>query len=518
MEKERKKRLGKDYENASMHMIFSGSPGTAKTTVAKLFAGIAKEKGILKSGSFVCIGRSDTITQVQLSNEFKRADGGVLFIDEAYAINGSTTITNLLRLMEENRDSVIVILAGYKSAMNEFLNLNDVLKSRIPYIIDFPDYSAEELTEIFKAMVKERGFSIEDEAVSMASLVFEKARCVNNFGNGRYVRNFLDGALQNQSIRLMKNHQEVESIHKKELFLIKSVDIDAQETGVNRAANTGSAQEELDNMIGLSSVKDIIRKVISYAKIKKMYRDNNIAKENQSLHMVFSGNPGTAKTTVARLFARIMKDEKILATGNFIEVGRADLVGKYVGHTAPLVKKIFQEAQGGVLFIDEAYSLCDLHENSFGDEAINTIVQEMENHRGDVIVIFAGYTDKMNTFIERNPGMSSRIKFNVKFENYTTDELCDITRLMLSKIQMKISDAVMEKLKCIYEQARKDKSFGNGRFARKMIEDAELNLAERILKLDEKLITPELITTIEEADITIPPMSTATDERKRIGF
>lgn len=167
--------------------------------------------------------------------------------------------------------------------------------------------------------------------------------------------------------------------------------------------------------------------------------DRGIQKERASFHMVFTGNPGTAKTTVARLFAEIMKDEKVLPTGNFVEVGRAELVGDHVGATAPLVKRKFKEAQGGVLFIDEAYSLCDSYENGFGDEAINTIVQEMENHRDDVIVIFAGYPEPMQKFLDRNSGMLSRIAFHVKFEDYSIDELCDITKLLLSRKQMTIT-------------------------------------------------------------------------------
>ncbi|MCM1243446.1 MAG: AAA family ATPase, partial [Roseburia sp.] len=216
---------------------------------------------------------------------------------------------------------------------------------------------------------------------------------------------------------------------------------------------------------------------------------------------VFTGNPGTAKTTVARLFAEMMKDEKVLPSGNFVEAGRADLVADHVGATAPLVRKKFKEAQGGVLFIDEAYSLCDSYENGFGDEAINTLVQEMENHRDDVIVIFAGYTEQMRKFLDRNPGMASRIAFQVEFEDYSVEELCDITRLMLSQKQMTITDAAMEKLKNIYESVRGNSDFGNGRFVRKMLEEAEMNLAERIARMDESELTTSLITTIEEQDI-----------------
>ena len=158
------------------------------------------------------------------------------------------------------------------------------------------------------------------------------------------------------------------------------------ETGQKEKRTVGTARKELDEMIGLDAVKKVIHKAIANYKLHKLYTEKGISKENASLHMVFTGNPGTAKTTVARLFAEILKDEKVLPTGSFVEAGRADLVGSCVGSTAPLVKQKFKEAQGGVLFMDEAYALCDGYSNGYGDEAIHTIVQEMENHREDVIV------------------------------------------------------------------------------------------------------------------------------------
>lgn len=200
-----------------------------------------------------------------------------------------------------------------------------------------------------------------------------------------------------------------------------------------------------------------------------------------------------------------------------MEVGRADLVGDHVGATAPIIKQKFKEAQGGVLFIDEAYSLCDSYENGFGDEAINTIVQEMENHRDNVIVIFAGYPDKMKRFLDRNPGLLSRIAFQVEFEDYSTEELCEITKLMLKRKQMKITDQAMKKLRLIYESVKESNDFGNGRFVRKTIEEAEMNLAERLLKMDESMITEELLTVIEEEDIS-DVETKSKHEVKRIGF
>ena len=519
VEKERRKRKGKDYQACSMNMIFGGNPGSAKTTVAKLFAGIAKEKGILKSGAFVERGGMDLdglgcVTAIR--EAFLAAKGGVLFIDEAYSMVSDTAVTVLIQEMENRRDDVIVILAGYNERMHDFMKINEGLKSRIPHWIDFPDYTADELTDIFKLMIRERGFRVTDEAIKEAYYILEKVRNIDNFGNGRYVRNLIDRALQNQAVRLLSDGKDASVIKKDELFRITKNDISMLEEGLKKERKPGTAKKELDNMIGLTSVKEIIHKAIAHYKLNKLCIDKGIAREKASLHMVFTGNPGTAKTTVARLFAEIMKDEKVLSTGTFVEVGRADLVGDHVGSTAPLVKKKFKEAQGGVLFIDEAYALCDSYENGFGDEAINTLVQEMENHRDDVIVIFAGYTEPMHKFLDRNPGMLSRIAFQVEFEDYTTDELCDITKLMVSKKQMTITEAAMNRLRKNFDIAREESDYGNGRFVRKTLEEAEMNLAERILQFKKSEITTELITTIEECDI--PDLSTRNKTIRQIGF
>ncbi len=520
VEKERKKRQGNAYKSGTMHMIFGGNPGTAKTTVAKLFAGIAKEKGILKSGAFVERGGMDLDgigCVYEIREAFMAAKGGVLFIDEAYSLKSDIAVTVLIQEMENQRDEVIVILAGYTKRMQAFMEINEGLKSRIPYWIDFPDYNADELTDIFKMMIQERGFTVTDDAIREAHYIFEKVRFADNFGNGRYVRNLIEHAAQKQSVRLLATRENVNNIRKGELFLIKRDDISVLEEGLKSERAAGTAQKELEEMIGLSKVKAVIQKATASFKLKKICMDKGILKEKASLHMVFTGNPGTAKTTVARLFAEIMKDEKVLSTGTFVEAGRADLVGDHVGATASLVKKRFKEAQGGVLFIDEAYSLCDSYENGFGDEAINTIVQEMENHRDNVIVIFAGYPVQMKHFLDRNPGLLSRIAFHVEFEDYSTDELCDITKLMLSKKQMTITDAAMEKLRKNYESVRGSNDFGNGRFVRKILEEAEMNLAERVLQSGESEVTAQLITTIDESDIPEPDTKKHHKE-KQIGF
>ena len=518
VEKERRKH-GDDYQSISSHMIFAGNPGSAKTTVAKLFAGIAKQKNILKSGVFVERSGTDLngpFCVPAIREAFIAARGGVLFIDEAYAIELRDAVTTLLQEIENQRDNVIVILAGYSDRMHAFLERNEGLKSRIPHWVDFPDYSTAELTEIFKYMMDRRGMKADDDAIKSASQIFDRVRILENFGNGRYVRNLIDRAVLNQSSRLMSSYECADSIPTSELYRITADDISSLHEGLKEAREPGAAKKELDSMIGLTSAKEVINKAIAKFKLDKMCMDKGIPRTRGAMHMVFTGNPGTAKTTVARLCAEILSDEKILSTGSFVEVGRADLVGDHVGATARIVKKKFREAQGGVLFIDEAYSLCDHYEGSFGDEAINTIVQEMENHREDVVVIFAGYPQPMKDFLERNPGMRSRIAFYVDFEDYSTDELCQITQLMLSRKQMSITDQAMDKLRSNYDSARVNNDYGNGRYVRKLLEEAEMNQARRIigLPLDEQ--TTEVITTIDASDI--PEFTTTKKTTYRMGF
>ena len=281
----------------------------------------------------------------------------------------------------------------------------------------------------------------------------------------------------------------------------------------------GSAYDSLQDMIGLTSAKDVIQKALNYYKVQQMYKEQGISMNHPAMHMVFTGNPGTAKTTVARLFARIMKDNGLLSKGNLIEVGRGDLVGKYVGWTAQVVQKKFQEAKGSVLFIDEAYSLVDDRSGLFGDEAINTIVQEMENHRDELVVIFAGYPDKMEEFLNKNPGLRSRIAFHVPFEDYNADELCRIADLMGEQNKLHFTDEAKKKLHKIFDEVKDKESFGNGRYVRNLLEMAQMNQAGRILQMDADKVTKKDITTITDTDIEAPSIGDTKDKEKRpIGF
>ena len=279
------------------------------------------------------------------------------------------------------------------------------------------------------------------------------------------------------------------------------------------------AYKTLQEMIGLKDIKSIIDQIINNAKIQKTRSALGLDQHKSSMHMVFTGNPGSAKTTVARLLAEIMSKEGILESGEFIECGRADLVGEYVGQTAPKVKHQFRLARGGVLFIDEAYSLVEHWGGSYGDEAINTIVQEMENHRNDVIVIFAGYPDKMKNFLERNEGLRSRIAFHVDFPNYDENELLQILQLMAKNKGFELDSEIENKCREIFSTACKKADFGNGRFVRNLLEQALLKQSQRIYRENEgKEIGRKELLELKAEDFDVNVVAQYSDKSGAIGF
>lgn len=275
--------------------------------------------------------------------------------------------------------------------------------------------------------------------------------------------------------------------------------------------------EELQDMIGLAQVKTVIDQVIAASKVLRVRERMGLQTESASLHMMFSGNPGTAKTTVARLLAKILKEEDAIKSGRFVECGRQDLVGKYVGWTARIVEEKFKEATGGVLFIDEAYALVD-DSNTYGAEAINTITQMMENYRNDVIVIFAGYPDKMQKFLDQNEGLKSRIAFYLDFLDYTAEELTKIITLMSKSREYRIEDEALACCREIFEGAVCEENFGNGRYARNVLEQAILRQSNRIVKTAvDRDISKEEICLLTREDFRAVSRG-GKKEEKKMGF
>lgn len=241
-----------------------------------------------------------------------------------------------------------------------------------------------------------------------------------------------------------------------------------------------SPREQLSELIGLEKVKEQVRKIAAFAKLKKAMAAEKKSSVPMVLNMEFVGNPGTAKTTVARIIAGILYEVGILETAEPVEVGRADLVGGYVGETAIKVKRVFREAEGALLFVDEAYSLADCYKGSYGDEAINAMVAEMENNRDNTVVVLAGYPDRMEEFFAKNPGLRSRVPFTLKFEDYSLDEMTSILKLEANKRGFSLSEDAVDRARSICEVAVDNPELGNGRFCRNLVENSILSYSVRV--------------------------------------
>ena len=252
------------------------------------------------------------------------------------------------------------------------------------------------------------------------------------------------------------------------------------------AAYTGAVEEirkELNDLVGLAPVKEYVFGLADNIQVQQRRAAAGLKTASLSMHMIFTGNPGTGKTTIARLVAKYLKAIGALKGGQLVEVSRGDLVGRYTGHTAPLTNSVIQSALGGVLFIDEAYSLYRGEQDSFGLEAIDTLVKGMEDHRDELVVILAGYTKEMETFLTANSGLASRFPNKIAFPDYTADELLDITNVLARGKGYRLAESCTEPLRGYYErrQAEDARTAGNGRLARNTLEKAIFNQSRRLV-------------------------------------
>jgi SpoVK/Ycf46/Vps4 family AAA+-type ATPase len=497
------------------HYVFTGNPGTGKTTVARIMADIFKTLGVVARGQLVEADRSKLVagfsgqTAIKTNQLVDQAMGGVLFIDEAYTLKsndgdsfGAEAIDTLLKRLEDDRGKFICIVAGYTDQMHDFIDTNPGLKSRFTQTIHFDDYTPDELTEIFLNLASGKNFTIDNETKAAIHRMFEQLylRRDKNFGNAREARRIFNEAVERQSQRLVKQMTSPD-FKESDMFALTTADLPLSQGETARPLDV--VLNELEEFIGMRSVKDSIRRLAVQSMFMKQRAAMGAGSVQQmSMNFVLTGNPGTGKTSIARKMGEILQAMDILPTSRVIEASRATLVGKYMGETPKIVNSMCDKAMGGILFIDEAYTLSD-GGDMYGKEAIDTLMKRMEDDRGKFVVIAAGYKDKMEEFMLMNAGLASRFTHKLHIDDYDPDELLAIYKHMAQKEQYQFTpEAELKALDKIYKMVlAKTESWGNAREMRNLLDSTIQHLSERVSALPVDQVTKETYQIILPEDI-----------------
>jgi len=506
---QKRREVGLPVSDISYHLVFTGNPGTGKTTVARLVAQIYKELGILSKGHLVEAAAKDLVagyvgqTAIKTGELIEKALGGVLFIDEAYSLvdkngqgYGQEAIDTLLKEMEDHRNDLVVIVAGYDEPMQQFIESNPGLKSRFNRFIHFEDYTPEEMYEIFCKLCSKNAYTIEEAAEPILKDYFASLRkeLSDDFANARTVRNTFETVIAKQASRIASKSRKTKAL----LSTITEEDVAWCRMDSEKEESLESLLASINELVGLHAVKEELSDLMYVVQHQQKRKAQGLAVPALSLHLVFMGNPGTGKTTVARYVARIYKALGILSKGHLVETDRSGLVAGYVGQTAIKTQEVINRAMGGVLFIDEAYTLSEGGSNDFGQEAIDTLLKAMEDNRDDLIVIAAGYDQQMERFVHSNPGLESRFHQFIHFEDYSAAEMCQIFKLLCKKNQYELSEDGLTALDQFFSGISISE-IGNGRGARNLFERAITQQAKRIAQTAPT--AEQELSTITAADI-----------------
>ena len=521
----RKEKGYKEEDSINVHSVFSGNPGTGKTTVARLLGILYKKMGLLSKGHITEVDRADLVgeyigqTAPKVKEQIEKARGGVLFIDEAYSLArsnddskdfGREVIEILVKEMSNGPGDIAVIVAGYPKEITYFIDSNPGLKSRFKHFFEFSDYLPQELSEIARFAAELKEVDLTQPALDYIDhfIVDAYRNRDKSFGNARFIHDLIDKSKVNMGLRIMTTENpnelkreafgeiklvDVEKIKIKKVNTLPSIPIDKTLLKLGLA--------ELDSLIGIENVKKEIHELVSIVSFHKKNGKNVL--NNYFLHTVFIGNPGTGKTTVARILTKIYKALGILERGHMVETDRQGLVAGFVGQTAIKTTERLEEAMSGVLFIDEAYALSNFNglQGDYGNEAIQTILKKMEDQRGQFFIFAAGYPENMDKFLKANPGLNSRFDKRLQFHDYNAEELMAIAEKMIREQSYKLTSAAKTQLKAVMEDMylKRDKFFGNARAVRNIVLD--------VIKF-QNLRSSKLASTKQNSSISVEDIQT----------
>ncbi len=531
-----------ESDKMNLHSIFTGNPGTGKTTVVKMLGRIYKAMGLLSRGHVLEVGRAELVaefigqTAPLVKKKINEARGGILFIDEAYALYrkdsekdfGIEVIEILIKEMSDGKGDIAIMFAGYPSEMHDFLFSNPGLKSRVNYSFHFDDYLPEELMQIMQFYSGQKKLIISPEAETELEkiIVSEYRNRDKTFGNARMAISLIDEAKMNMARRVM-GMPNVRDLDDDVLSTISLTDVRELETNEEKKRFNLSVDEgllaialrDLDKLIGLDTIKTDVTELV---KLVRYYNDlGKDVTSKFSMHTIFTGNPGTGKTTVARIMGQVYKALGLLERGHVVEVDRSELVAGYVGQTALKTQDVVNSAMGGVLFIDEAYALSDNSEGKdFGNEAIEVLLKEMEDHRGQFAIIAAGYPAPMEKFLRSNPGLKSRFDRSMNFPDYTDTELLSIAKLMFAAESLLMDTEAEAYLLSIIAAMLKnsDEYFGNAREIRKLSVSVIRKQNLRMASMESNQRTPQMIATIIQSDFSDIVVPAGTSNSATLGF
>ncbi|WP_371025144.1 AAA family ATPase [Paraclostridium ghonii] len=513
-----RERLGLKTSNISLNMIFAGNAGTGKTNAARVTFEYLNALGVLSKGVYREVSKADFVTE-NVADTSKRtidiinsAIGGVLFIDEAYSLCesdddkvGKEIVDALLKGVEDNRDDLVVILAGYEKDMEKFLTFNSGLKSRFSNIIHFEDYTPTQMYEIALNIAKSKGYRIAKNVKHDLIDLFTKNQIngKNDLGNARFVRNIVENAILDASKKYLTDKS-------------KQIDLLERDNFNFKAKTKFDIEEKLSSIVGLTEVKSLLRNqyklIVAQEKRKSVGVNTKI---EQNLNMIFAGNPGTGKTSIARLVAEMLNSMGLLKVGQLVETDRSSFVSEIPGQTSKKTEEKFKEAIGGVLFIDEAYTLAN---DSLGREAIETLLKLIEDHGQDVVVILAGYEEEMEDFFDVNIGLKSRFPIWTVFKDYNPNELLEMSIKLIENKGFKLSKnayiALKTSFEAIYEES--DSQSGNGRMVRNYVESLIRNQSIRIAEEEISVYEMNLITVKDIEKINMSDYENTFDLEEKI--